>query len=166
VGPTSAMGLSEPAYGALLTATAAGGLLGSLVAERVERRIGRARSLVLTLVGGAVLVGAPAATVNPVLIGAAFFVGGVTIAIWNVITVSLRQRVTPDRLLGRLNSAYRLLAWGSRPLGAVAGGVLAEVFGLRAVFAVMAVLTLGLVIGMTRLTDEAMEAAERDAEPG
>ena len=166
VGPTSAMGLSEPAYGALLTATAAGGLLGSLVAERVERRIGRARSLVLTLVGGAVLVGAPAATANPFLIGAAFFVGGVTIAIWNVITVSLRQRVTPDRLLGRLNSAYRLLAWGSRPLGAVAGGVLAEVFGLRAVFAVMAVLTLGLVIGMTRLTDEAMEAAERDAEPG
>ena len=166
VGPTSAMGLSEPAYGALLTATAAGGLLGSLVAERVERRIGRARSLVLTLVGGAVLVGAPAATANPFLIGAAFFVGGVTIAVWNVITVSLRQRVTPDRLLGRLNSAYRLLAWGSRPLGAVAGGVLAEVFGLRAVFAVMAVLTLGLVIGMTRLTDEAMEAAERDAEPG
>jgi len=166
VGPTSAMGLSEPAYGALLTAAAAGGLLGSLVAERVERRIGRARSLVLTLVGGAVLVGAPAATANPFLIGAAFFVGGVTIAIWNVITVSLRQRITPDRLLGRLNSAYRLLAWGGRPLGAVAGGVLAEVFGLRAVFALMALLTLTMVIGMTRLTDEAMQAAERDAEPG
>jgi MFS family permease len=164
VGPGSAIGLSEPAYGVLLTTAAAGGLLGSFVAERVERRLGRARSLVLTMLGITLLVGVPAATTDPVLIGAGFLVGGVTIAIWNVITVSLRQRITPDRLLGRLNSGYRLVAWGSRPLGAAAGGLLAQVLGLRAVFAVMAVVTLALIVGMTRVTDDAMDQAERDAE--
>jgi len=164
VGPSSAIGLSEPAFGLLLATVAAGSLLGFLVAERVEQRFGRARSLMLTILGSALLVGAPALTVNPFLIGAAFFVGGTTNAIWNVITVSLRQRVTPDRLLGRLNSGYRLVAWGTRPLGAVAGGLLAQAFGLRAVFVIMAPLTLALAAGMTKVTDKVMDAAERDAD--
>ncbi len=79
----------------------------------------------LTILGGALLVAAPAVTADPLLIGAAFFVGGTAIVIWNVITVSLRQRITPDRLLGRVNSGYRLVAWGTMPLGAAGGGLLA-----------------------------------------
>jgi MFS family permease len=160
VGPRSAMGLTEPAYGVLLTTIAAGSLVGSFVADRVERRLGRARSLTLTILGSTLLVGTPAVTARPLLIGAAFLVGGITIVIWNVITVSLRQRITPDRLLGRVNSGYRLVAWGTMPLGAAAGGVLAQLFGLRAVFGAMAVVALGMLAGMTVVTDEAMEAAE------
>ncbi|WP_199434665.1 MFS transporter [Qaidamihabitans albus] len=162
VGPASAMGLSEQAFGLLLAAIAAGSLLGSFVAERIERALGRARSLVLGVVGGALTVGVPALTADPFAIGAAFFAGGVGIVIWNVVAVSLRQRITPDRLLGRLNSGYRLIAWGSRPLGAAAGGVLAEVLGLRVVFAVMGLLTLAMLAGMRTVTDDAMDAAERD----
>ena len=164
VGPRSAMGLSKPAFGLLLSTVAAGSLVGSLIAERVEQRLGRARSLTLSILGNALLVGSPALTANPFLVGAAFLIGGITNAIWNVVTVSLRQRITPDRLLGRLNSGYRLVAWGTRPLGAVAGGLLAQAFGLRAVFIIMAPLALALVAGMTRVTDKAMDAAERDAD--
>ncbi|MBG0829157.1 MFS transporter [Planomonospora sp. ID67723] len=163
VGPGSAMGLSEPAYGLLLTAVAAGSLLGALIAERVERLLGRSRSLALTILTGVFFLGAPAVTADPFVIGAVFFAGGVSIAVWNVITVSLRQRITPDRLLGRLNSAYRLLAWGTIPLGAAAGGLLAQFFGLRAVFAVMALLTLARIAGMAVVNDKAMDAAERGA---
>ncbi|GAB3520952.1 MFS transporter [Arthrobacter monumenti] len=65
VGPTSAMGLSEAAFGILLTTTAAGSLVGSFVAERVEQRLGRSRSLALTILAGAPLIGAPALTSNP-----------------------------------------------------------------------------------------------------
>jgi MFS family permease len=166
VGPSSAIGLSEPAYGLLLSAMAAGSLLGFLSAEQVERRLGRARSLLLTIGTGALSLSAPAITNNPFLIGAAFFVGGMTNAVWNVVTVSLRQRVTPDRLLGRVNSGYRLVAWGTRPLGAVAGGLLAQALGLRAVFVIMALLTLATVVGMTKVTNKSMDAAERDAEHG
>lgn len=161
VGPTSAGGLTDPGYGLLLTATAVGGLLGSVIADRVERRLGRSRSLALTVVGGAAMAGVPALTSNPLVIGAVFFIGGLTIVLWNVITVSLRQRISPDRLLGRVNSGYRLVAWGSMPLGAVLAGVLANLLGLRAVFAVMGVGTLALLALMPVLTDAAIDAAER-----
>lgn len=165
VGDDSAMGLSEQGYGVLLTAIAAGSLLGSFTADRIERALGRTRSLALSLVCAALLVGILALTSNPFLIAAGFFAGGLSMVVWNVIVVSLRQRLAPDRLLGRVNSGFRLVAWGTRPLGAIAGGVLAEVLGLRAVFAVMALLILGLLAGLRLITDAALEAAEQDAAP-
>jgi len=164
VGPTSAVGLSDPGYGLLLTTAAAGGLVGALVAVRVQRRLGRARSLMLTVLGSVLLVGTPAVTANPYVLGTAFFLGGVGVSIWNVITVSLRQQITPERLLGRVNSAYRLVAWGTMPLGAAAGGLLAQFLGLRAVFVIMAAVSLSMLAGMAIVTDARMDAAERDAE--
>ena len=142
VGEGSALGLSEPAFGLLLTASAVGSLAGTAVAARLEQRLGRIRLLALTMPASALLVAAPGLTDDVRLIAAAFVVGGMAIVVWNVVTVSMRQRITPDRLLGRLNSAYRLLAWGTRPVGALAGGLLAEVAGLRSVFLVMGALTL------------------------
>ncbi|WP_304454901.1 MFS transporter [Nocardiopsis sp. YSL2] len=158
VGPESALGLTEPGYGVLLTATAAGSLLGALGAERIERFLGRGRSLWVTVLTFALLVGAPALSTNPYGVAACFLVGGVGIAVWNVITVSLRQRTTPDALLGRVNSAYRLLAWGTMPLGAAAGGLLAEFLGVRAVFAVMALLVLTLLVPMARIDRAALDS--------
>ena len=163
VGPESAGRLTDPQYGLLMTATAVGGLLGSVVADRVERGIGRSRSLALTVVGGAVLTAAPALTASAWVIGAAFFVGGLSVVIWNVIAVSLRQRIVPDRLLGRVNSGYRLVAWGTLPLGAALGGVLADLLGLRAVFALMGLAILALLALLRLLSDDALDAAERAA---
>ena len=88
-----------------------------------------------------------------------------TDATWNVITVSLRQRLTPDRLLGRLNSAYRLLAWGTMPLGAAVGGALGETFGVRSVFVVGTVLAVALLTLSGQLTPSRLAAAEAQAEP-
>ena len=47
--------------------------------------------------------------------------------LWNVITVSLRQAVIPDRLLGRVNSVYRFFGWGMMPIGSLIGGALVAV---------------------------------------
>ncbi|UAJ81198.1 MFS transporter [Leifsonia sp. ZF2019] len=163
VGSRSAMRLDDPAYGALLTASALGSVLGTFLAEGAERLLGRSRALALTIAGSVLTVATPAFTTSPWIIGAAFFVGGVTVSIWNVITVSLRQRVTPHRLLGRLNSAYRLLAWGTIPLGTAAGGIVAEVLGLRAVFLGAGVIVLCLLTGMIWVTDRRMDEAERAA---
>jgi len=163
VGPRSAMRLSDAGYGVLFATIAAGSLVGALFADRLVRRLGRSRSLLLGILGGVVLVGMPAVTTVPVAIGAAFLLGGVTNALWNVVAVSLRQRITPDRILGRINSSYRLVAWGTRPLGAAAGGLLGELVGLRAVFAVAAALIAATLVGMTRITDAGIGAAEREA---
>jgi MFS family permease len=165
VGPESALGLSELGYGVLLTTVAAGSVLGALLAERVERWLGRARALTVTILFTVPMVGAPGVTDDPRLVGVAFFLGGTSSVVWNVITVSLRQRITPDRLLGRVNSGYRLVAWGSMPVGAAVGGALAHLVGLRPVFVLMALVTLGLLAAMPLVTDRAMEAAERDAPP-
>lgn len=164
VGPHSAMKLTDPGYGILLTASALGAVLGSFVAEAVERRLGRARSLALTVLGSVLTVATPAFTANAIVIGVAFFLGGITVSIWNVITVSLRQRVTPPRLLGRLNSAYRLVAWGTMPLGAAAGGLIAEFLGLTWVFGIMGCLVVSLLVGMIWVTDRRMDRAEAEAE--
>ncbi|GAB3577315.1 MFS transporter [Leifsonia lichenia] len=164
VGPNSAMKLTDPGYGLLLTASALGSVLGSFAAEGAERWLGRATALALTILGSVLTVATPAFTTNPVIIGVAFFLGGITVSIWNVITVSLRQRITPHRLLGRLNSAYRLVAWGTMPLGAALGGVIAQFFGLPAVFLTMGVVVVCLLLGMFWVTDKRMDAADEAAE--
>ena len=162
VGPDSAMGLTEVGYGVLFATIAAGSLVGAILAERLIGRLGRSRSLLLGILGGVALVGIPALTRIPLVIAAAFLIGGLTNAVWNVVAVSLRQRITPDRILGRINSSYRLVAWGTRPLGAAAGGLLGELLGLRAVFATAAALILATLIGMSQITDTAISAAEHD----
>jgi len=63
---------------------------------------------------------------------------GFLIVGWNVVSVSLRQNLTPDGLRGRVSSAARMVSWGTQPLGAVVGGLIASAFGLRAPFFVAA----------------------------
>jgi MFS family permease len=163
VGPDSAMGLTEFSYGLLFATIAAGSLIGALLADRIIRRLGRSRSLFLGILGGVGAVGIAAVTTIPLVIATAFLIGGLTNALWNVVAVSLRQRITPDHILGRVNSSYRLVAWGTRPLGAATGGLLGELVGLRAVFGIAAGLILTTLIGMTQITDTAISIAEHDA---
>ena len=58
---------------------------------------------------------------------------------WNA-SSSSTSRSTPDELRGRVNSVYRMLGWGLIPLGALAGGLVAHTFGLRAPYPVAGVL--------------------------
>jgi hypothetical protein len=61
---------------------------------------------------------------------------GFFVTMWNIVTISPRQRVVPAQLLGRVNSVYRMLGWGLMPVGALAGGFVAEAAGLRAPFTI------------------------------
>jgi hypothetical protein len=72
-----------------------------------------------------------AATALPVVAGAGIALYGLAAVWWNVVTVSFRQAVVPERLQGRVNSAYRLVTWGTLSVGAAAGGVVAAQLGLR-----------------------------------
>lgn len=164
VGPASAMGLSGQAFGVLLASVAAGSVVGSFVAPYLERILGRARTLVLSFFAGTFVAGVPAVTANPYLVGTSFFLGGVGVLVSNIVTVTLRQRITPDRLLGRVNSSHRLVAWGTKPLGAAVDGVLAQFLGLRAVFGIMGLVSLAVLAVLIGVTDEAMDTAEREAQ--
>ncbi|HEV2893834.1 MAG TPA: MFS transporter, partial [Actinomycetota bacterium] len=158
------MGLSEAGFGILSATLGIGSLVGTWLAAPAERRLGRVRTLVVSVVlSGSSLV-VPALTASPVLVGVSFAVGGLSIVLWNVITVSLRQRITPDRLLGRMNAAYRLVGWGTMPIGAVLGGFLAETLGLRGTFVVSAALMATSLAGFRVVTEQAIARAEGAAE--
>ena len=161
VGPNSPMGLTESAFGFLFAMIAAGSLIGALATELCERTLGRTRSLWLSVVLYTVVLAVPGLTTNVWLVGLGFITGGIGLTVWNVITVSLRQRMTPGPLLGRVNSVYRLLAWGTRPLGAAAGGLIAEFFGFQAMFLGLALLTLTLLIPLSWVNDVRLDEAER-----
>ena len=101
---------------------------------------------------------------NAVAVAVLFWFSGIFSVVWNIITVSLRQQIIPDHLLGRVNSVYRFLGWGSMPLGALAGGWLAEVFGLRAPWLIGgAVVAVALVAALPRITTSAIEEAKAAA---
>jgi MFS family permease len=154
------MGLSEAGFGIVTATIGVGSLIGTWLAVPAERRLGPFRTLVLSVVlCGASLV-VPIVTADPVLVGTSMAVSGVAMVLWNVVTVSLRQRITPDRLLGRMNASYRLVGWGTMPLGAALGGALAEALGLRPTFLVAAAATFAVLAGFRYVTAEAIARAE------
>lgn len=154
------LGLSDAGVGVLLAASALGGLVGSLVGGPVEAKLGRSQALALSVALGSVALLVPGLTRNVALVAASGLLTG-AFSIWNVITVSLRQRTIPDHLLGRVNSAYRLLGWGSMPIGAGLGGLVAEWLSVRAVFLLAGGVTLLLLIPLRLvITDRAIEEAE------
>jgi MFS family permease len=164
VGPQSPMQLSASVFGLLTACTAAGAVLGSVVVERLQRWLGRARLLTLTVLMNATSLAVPVFTAHAAAVAAGFALAGLGVMVWNVVTVSLRQRIVPDAFLGRVNACYRLVAWGAMPIGAGIGGVLGEIVGLRGTFAFAAVLVLILLIGRRTVTDLTMNAAEIDGD--
>jgi predicted MFS family arabinose efflux permease len=58
-------------------------------------------------------------------------IGAATSVIYNVNQVSLRQAITPERMLGRMNATMRFIVWGTIPIGAMAGGLLGGLIGLQ-----------------------------------
>jgi MFS family permease len=159
------MGLSKAGFGTLSAALGVGALAGTWLAVPAERRLGRVRTLVLSVLLSAGSLVVPVVTARPIPVGASMALTGVGMMLWNVVTVSLRQRITPDRLLGRMNASYRLVGWGTMPLGALLGGVLAEALGLRAAFLVAAVITLATLVGFRWVTAEAVARAEAAEAP-
>jgi hypothetical protein len=88
--------------------------------------------------------------------------------LWNVITVSLRQSIIPNHLLGRVNSVYRFFAWGSIPIGTLLGGALVDLvelagdrdFALRSPYFLSAILGLALFFSAApKLATSKIEAA-------
>jgi MFS family permease len=141
---TQVLRLDPLAIGALFSVGAIGAVFGAVAAGRLGRRLGVGRTIVGAMVlcgAGTLLVplAAPPSALGWATLAVALFIGGFgnTISVVHVITV--RQTITPDELLGRMNASYRTLTYGAIPVGALIGGVLGETIGLQATMAVGAV---------------------------
>jgi MFS family permease len=128
---TKVWGVREGAYGVFLAVGAAGTLVGSLGANRMVRRIGNGQTLIAAALVSGVGYLVMAAANGWGLAGPAFAVVGLAIGAGSVVAISLRQRLTPADLMGRVGGAWRGLVWGAAPVGALAAGGLASVWGLR-----------------------------------
>jgi MFS family permease len=124
----------------LLGVSAAGAIVGGLIGDRVAKLLGPAMALVVSYAMFAVLDLLPGLFPNVAVVVVAGTLMSVFGTTWNVITVSLRQRLIPPELFGRVNSVYRFLGTGSTSIGAVIGGQLAYRYGLRATYLVSGVL--------------------------
>jgi MFS family permease len=127
--------LTPAQIGLVFAMGAPGALVASLITARIARRLGVGPSIV----GAAVAFGlanllilaahGSTARVIAVLVAQGFLAGFFN-TVYNVNQVSLRQTVTPDRLLGRMSASMRFLVWGTIPLGALASSALSTAFGL------------------------------------
>jgi len=128
------LGLSEVGYGLLLTTFAVGGLTGTAVASRLQARFGSTALLRGGLVIEAITHLVLATTTTPLVAAIMLIIFGIHTMVWGVIVATLRQRITPAPLLGRVTSSYALLDLGGAALGSLLGGLLAHTWGITAPF--------------------------------
>ena len=148
------LGLSAAGIGLVLGMTGVGMVVGALLATRVMHRLSFGVVIGLGPVAGLVSAGIMALTTvvaSPVLAGLSFFLLGAGPILWTISTTTLRQSVTPPRLLGRV-SAINIMAYGARPLGAGLGAVVGGLWGAPACLylAVAGFAVQALVIWMSR----------------
>ena len=121
------LGLGATAYGALLAAGAFGGIAAGLVSERIIAAIGPKRTAQLALSISAPCFLAMAYAPNWWTLALTVLIFEFAGLIWNTVSVSYRQRKIPDALLGRVNSLYRMLAWGLIPVGLILSGLVVRI---------------------------------------
>jgi MFS family permease len=161
---TEDLHVSKAGYGLLFSAGAVGSIVGSVLATRIIRWIGPGRTLLIAVVVSGLADFAVALTSSAYLVGVMGAIGSMVAIVWNVITVSLRQAIIPDELLGRVNSVYRFLGWGMMPIGAALGGAIATGFGLRANYWLGGAVLLAMaLLAVHRVNNTTLAAARRAA---
>lgn len=147
---TGPLGLPSALFPTLLASYSVGLLISAPFAQRVVRKFG----------SGAVMLGAMGvAAITLLVLGAfphrpvawaCFVVMGAAFGFWNILSATRRQRRTPKRMTAAVSSAFRTIAWGAVPLGAVLGGIGAEHWGVARVFLVAGVVVVVLAVVMAR----------------
>jgi len=134
--------LSPGIIGLIMSTAAIGGLLGSLLATRIAKRLGQGPTIWISIA-----VSLPTGFVAPFvhrdwtlgLLAAAFILFWATVVVYNITQVSFRQGLCPPALLGRMNATMRFLVWGTMPLGGLLGGILGSAIGVRDTLLVAAI---------------------------
>ena len=128
------LGLSATGVGTVLSMYGVGMVVGALVATRVMRKLAFGIVIGLGPVTGfvaAIVMALTTVMPSPILAGASFFLLGVGPILWVISTTTLRQSVTPPRLLGRV-SAINIMSYGARPLGSALGAIVGGFYGAEA----------------------------------
>jgi predicted MFS family arabinose efflux permease len=127
--------LSPASFGLIMGIGSVGGLLGALATPWVTKHVGEGTAVSLSALAMAAasaaipLAGTFPGVALPILILGSF-VNSFLVLIYNITQVTMRQRLTPARLLGRMNASIRFVVWGVMPIGALAAGALGSTIGI------------------------------------
>ena len=137
-----ALGLTPGEIGIIFALGNLGVIVGALTAGRLAKDLGIGPTIVISAaVSGIATFAVPLAPQDDpfwfLVIGG--LIVGFGVVVYNVNQVGLRQAITPDRMLGRMNATMRLIVWGTIPIGALIGGILGTIFGLVPVLWVSAI---------------------------
>jgi MFS family permease len=163
------LGVTGGGYGVLLAVIALGAACGGLIGYRFEEAVGTTAAIVVPVLVIGVCQLVFWAMPDRWVVGVFGFVSSMAIILWNVTTVSIRQRiVAPDRF-GRVNSVYRWIGTTAGAAGAITGGFVAYVFGLRAPYLIGAIVVIvAITVSLGRLGDAvagSVQPAERTPAP-
>ena len=142
------MGASPFTIGLIGSIMAVGGIVGSIIGATIQRRFSFGQVIIATLVVQALVWPFQILAPNPFVLGVIGALLFLTAPIYNVVQFSYRSALIPDRLQGRVNSAFRLLAFGFQPAGAALTGIMLKYFdttitilAFGVVFAASAIIT-------------------------
>lgn len=138
------LALSPAQMGVIFAVGAVGGFVGALVTPRILRRLGEARTIpVSAIVFSLIALLLPAAVTVPAiafpLLLVQSFLGTFSVLLYNITQVTFRQRITPPRLLGRMNASIRFCVWGVMPIAALLAGALGTWLGVATTMWIAAV---------------------------
>lgn len=123
-------GAGDAQIGVAFSIGGIGGIVGSLVGGQIQKRFSFGRVIGVYVWGEVLLLALLAVAPGYILIGVVFALMSMTAPIYNVVQFSYRLALIPDALQGRVNSTFRLLAFGLMPLGAALSGWVIERFGV------------------------------------
>lgn len=152
------LGLGPVGFGLILVPPAIGGVVGSLLANRLRHRpLGPTLTAAVAI--GGIAVFAIALTDIPVVVALLSAIDSAAVLLWNVRTIALRQRIIPNHLLGRVGASYRFFVYAAMPLGALAGGIVADQFSIESAFLIAGALQIGTAVLIPFATRPAADMA-------
>ncbi len=131
---TERLGLGEVGFGLLTTASALGGLVGTVSYGWITRRVSLGNIMRIGLIIETLTHLGLAITTQPAVAMVIFFTFGVHAFVWGTTSVAVRQRAVPGELQGRVGSVNTVGVFGGLVIGSALGGVLAQAFGVTAPF--------------------------------
>ena len=153
------LGLDSRGYGFMIAGISVGSVISTLLASRFIDRFGQTAVLHLASTSFGLFTLLVASTNRAAVAIVCFFTVALTSYAWNVVSSSIRQTLIPAEYLGRVISAYMVIAVGTSPIGMFAGGFLAKWLGYRRLFAISgSVMLLTSIVAWRSLTRIAHQA--------